>query len=79
MSGGLIACVGYILYSTVVVYTFNFMTYPKCSTYAPLCFSVVFYSIYNSFLLVFITKNQWFERARKSYLQAFVENTGFAL
>lgn len=42
MSGGLIVCAGYMLYSTVVVYMFNFMTYPKCSTYAPLCFSVIF-------------------------------------
>lgn len=44
VSGGLVGCVGYILYSTVVVYMFNFMTYPKCSTYAvhP-CASLLFF------------------------------------
>lgn len=45
MSGGLTGCVGYILYSTVVVYMFNFMTYPKCSTYALFSLDFIQYRI----------------------------------
>lgn len=52
MSGGLIGCIGYISYSTVVVYMFNYMTCP-----IPLCFSGAFYSVLKSFPLVFITEN----------------------
>lgn len=55
MSGGVIGCVGYISYSTVVVYMF--MTCPKCSVCTPLCFSGAFCSVLKSFPLVFITEN----------------------
>lgn len=37
-SGGPRGCVEYILHSTVVVHMFDFMTYPKCSTYAAQAF-----------------------------------------
>lgn len=57
MSGGLIGCIGYISYSTVVVYMFNYMTCPKSSVCTPLCFSGAFYSVLKSFPLVVITEN----------------------
>lgn len=57
MSGGLVGCIGYISYSTAVVYMFNYMTCPKSSVCTPLCFSGAFYSVLKSFPFVFVTEN----------------------
>lgn len=69
MSGGLTGCVGYISYSTVVVYMFNYMTYPKCSVCRPLCFSGASCSVLKSFPLVFTLKTDGLGEQGKTTLR----------
>lgn len=78
MLGGLISCVGCISCNTVVGHMFNFMTYSKCSTYAPLHFRC-FFTLYRIPFFWFSSLKPDGLRARSSYSQGFVENNGFAL